>query len=162
MLAQTFAQAFANVSIWQLLLVAGVALFASVLGGVAGYGTGALMPLVLVPMVGASGAVSGLMGALFRLMFAAQDPSSRWLLREHPEEAPALSLRETFTNRSALTAIAAWVLVNFIAAFGLGTFGTPGAVAWEAHLGGFFTGLLAFDLFDRTRSRPAPASPPSH
>jgi len=36
----------------QLLLVAGVALFASMLGGVAGYGTGALMPLVLVPMVG--------------------------------------------------------------------------------------------------------------
>ena len=45
--------AFADVSIYQLLLVAGVALFASVLGGVAGYGTGALMPLVLVPMVGA-------------------------------------------------------------------------------------------------------------
>ena len=35
--------AFADVSIWQLLLVAGVALFASVLGGVAGYGTGALL-----------------------------------------------------------------------------------------------------------------------
>jgi uncharacterized membrane protein YfcA len=47
------ASAFADVSIYQLLLVAGVALFASVLGGVAGYGTGALMPLVLVPMVGA-------------------------------------------------------------------------------------------------------------
>ena len=45
--------AFDDVSIYQLLLVAGVALFASVLGGVAGYGTGALMPLVLVPMVGA-------------------------------------------------------------------------------------------------------------
>jgi uncharacterized membrane protein YfcA len=44
--------AFADVSLLQLLLVAGVALFASVLGGVAGYGTGALMPLVLVPMVG--------------------------------------------------------------------------------------------------------------
>jgi uncharacterized membrane protein YfcA len=44
--------AFADVSLWQLALVAGVALFASVLGGVAGYGTGALMPLVLVPMVG--------------------------------------------------------------------------------------------------------------
>jgi len=51
------ATAFANVSIWQLLLVAGVALFASVLGGVAGYGTGALMPLVLVPMVGAENVV---------------------------------------------------------------------------------------------------------
>jgi uncharacterized membrane protein YfcA len=44
--------AFADVSIVQLLLVAGVALFASVLGGVAGYGTGALMPLILVPMLG--------------------------------------------------------------------------------------------------------------
>ena len=31
----------------------GMALVASVVGGVAGYGTGALMPLVLVPMVGA-------------------------------------------------------------------------------------------------------------
>jgi len=49
--------AFADVSIYQLLLVAGVALFASVLGGVAGYGTGALMPLVLVPMVGAEAVV---------------------------------------------------------------------------------------------------------
>lgn len=53
----TLSTAFANVSIWQLLLVAGVALFASVLGGVAGYGTGALMPLILVPMVGAENVV---------------------------------------------------------------------------------------------------------
>ena len=44
---------FADVSLWQLALVAGVALIASVVGGVSGYGTGALMPLVLVPLVGA-------------------------------------------------------------------------------------------------------------
>jgi uncharacterized membrane protein YfcA len=44
---------FADISIIQLLLVAGVALFASVVGGLAGYGTGALMPLVLVPLIGA-------------------------------------------------------------------------------------------------------------
>jgi uncharacterized membrane protein YfcA len=44
---------FANISLAQLVLVACVTLFASVVGGVAGYGTGALMPLVLVPMVGA-------------------------------------------------------------------------------------------------------------
>jgi uncharacterized membrane protein YfcA len=43
---------FSDVSLAQLLLVAAVALFASLLGGVAGYGTGALMPLVLVPLVG--------------------------------------------------------------------------------------------------------------
>jgi uncharacterized membrane protein YfcA len=44
---------FADISAIQLALVAGVALFASVIGGVAGYGTGALMPLVLVPLIGA-------------------------------------------------------------------------------------------------------------
>jgi uncharacterized membrane protein YfcA len=49
--------AFADVTIYQLLLIAAVALFASVLGGVAGYGTGALMPLVLMPMVGAEAVV---------------------------------------------------------------------------------------------------------
>ncbi|HEY4982750.1 MAG TPA: sulfite exporter TauE/SafE family protein [Pseudolabrys sp.] len=43
---------FADVSIFQLMLVAAVALFASLVGGVSGYGTGALMPLVLVPLVG--------------------------------------------------------------------------------------------------------------
>jgi uncharacterized membrane protein YfcA len=44
---------FADISLAQLLLVACMALFASVIGGLAGYGTGALMPLVLVPMIGA-------------------------------------------------------------------------------------------------------------
>ncbi|MGB6635658.1 MAG: sulfite exporter TauE/SafE family protein [Bradyrhizobium sp.] len=44
---------FADISLIQLILVASVALFASVIGGVAGYGTGALMPLVLVPLIGA-------------------------------------------------------------------------------------------------------------
>ena len=44
---------FADISLWQLALVAGVAFLASILGGVSGYGTGALMPLVLVPLVGA-------------------------------------------------------------------------------------------------------------
>ena len=45
---------FADISFWQLIPVAAVALFASIVGGVSGYGTGALMPLVLVPLVGAS------------------------------------------------------------------------------------------------------------
>lgn len=44
---------FADISFWQLIPVALVALFASIVGGVSGYGTGALMPLVLVPLVGA-------------------------------------------------------------------------------------------------------------
>jgi uncharacterized membrane protein YfcA len=44
---------FADISLLQLVLVACIALFASIVGGLAGYGTGALMPLVLVPLVGA-------------------------------------------------------------------------------------------------------------
>ena len=44
---------FADISLLQILLVASVALFASIIGGLAGYGTGALMPLVLVPLIGA-------------------------------------------------------------------------------------------------------------
>jgi hypothetical protein len=44
---------FADISPGQLVLVGGMALLASIIGGLAGYGTGALMPLVLVPLVGA-------------------------------------------------------------------------------------------------------------
>jgi uncharacterized membrane protein YfcA len=43
---------FTDISISQLALIAGAALIASVIGGVSGYGTGALMPLVLVPILG--------------------------------------------------------------------------------------------------------------
>jgi uncharacterized membrane protein YfcA len=44
--------AFADLHLSQLLLIAAMALFAATIGGVSGYGTGALMPLVLVPIVG--------------------------------------------------------------------------------------------------------------
>ncbi len=48
----TILSGFADISLWQISLVAGVAFLASIVGGVSGYGTGALMPLVLVPLVG--------------------------------------------------------------------------------------------------------------
>ena len=55
-----------HLSLTELVLIAGMALIASVVGGVAGYGTGALMPLVLVPMVGAEPVVPILsLSALF-------------------------------------------------------------------------------------------------
>jgi uncharacterized membrane protein YfcA len=58
--------ALASLSFPQLALIAGVAAFASIIGGVAGYGTGALMPLVLVPIVGAEPVVPIIaMSALF-------------------------------------------------------------------------------------------------
>ena len=42
-----------NVSPTELVLIVALAAFSAVAGGVAGYGTGALMPLVLVPVIGA-------------------------------------------------------------------------------------------------------------
>ena len=57
---------FDDISLAQLALIAAMALIASVVGGVAGYGTGALMPLVLVPIVGAEPVVPILsLSALF-------------------------------------------------------------------------------------------------
>ena len=51
---ESLSSVFADISVPQLALMTAMALIASVVGGVAGYGTGALMPLVLVPIVGAA------------------------------------------------------------------------------------------------------------
>ena len=44
---------FADISLVQFAFVAGVAFVTSMIGGLAGYGTVALLPLVLLPLVGA-------------------------------------------------------------------------------------------------------------
>jgi uncharacterized protein len=49
----SIASSIAEISIPQLLLLAAFAVVTSIIGGVSGYGAGALMPLVLVPIVGA-------------------------------------------------------------------------------------------------------------
>src|SRR5271156_4994177 len=43
-----------DVTFIELTIIVALAAFSAVTGGVAGYGTGALMPLILVPMVGAA------------------------------------------------------------------------------------------------------------
>ena len=49
---ESLSTALAGISLVQLAIIAAMALFASIVGGVSGYGTGALMPLVLVPILG--------------------------------------------------------------------------------------------------------------
>src|SRR2546421_12132461 len=49
---ESLSTALAGISLVQLAIIAGLALFASIVGGVSGYGTGALMPLGLVPIFG--------------------------------------------------------------------------------------------------------------
>ncbi|MEX2615186.1 MAG: sulfite exporter TauE/SafE family protein [Alphaproteobacteria bacterium] len=48
---------FADLSCSQLLMVAVAAFGTQIVGGIAGYGTGLLMPLILVPLIGAEAAV---------------------------------------------------------------------------------------------------------
>src|SRR5258708_27297221 len=49
---ESISSALGGISIVQLAIIACMAVFASVVGGVSGYGTGGLMPLVLVPILG--------------------------------------------------------------------------------------------------------------
>jgi membrane associated rhomboid family serine protease len=107
-----------------------------------------------VPVIGASGAVSGLMGGVMRFLFSALDYGGVRLLRERPWVVPRMSLGQMVRDRRAAAAIGAWVLLNFLVSLGLGGLATPGVIAWEAHLGGFLAGLLIFGLFDR----PTPVS----
>jgi uncharacterized membrane protein YfcA len=51
------ADAFPALTLAQILLVAGTAFVASIIGGMAGYGTGLLLPLALVPIIGAEATV---------------------------------------------------------------------------------------------------------
>jgi len=68
---------FADISVAQLLLVAIVALLAGIIGGVSGYGSGALMPLVLVPMVGAAPVVP-IIGLLLCIYLMTKLEAATW------------------------------------------------------------------------------------
>src|SRR5262245_44402397 len=66
LMVESLFSGFADISLPELILIGAMAFVASVVGGVAGYGTGALMPLVLVPIVGAEPVVPILsLSALF-------------------------------------------------------------------------------------------------
>lgn len=102
-----------------------------------------------VPVVGASGAVSGLMAAAFRFLFAVTDEDGAHALRHAPRTVPRMSLPEMFTNRRVLIVILVWVVINFaMAAAAPAILSTGEGIAWQVHLGGFLAGLFCFGFFD--------------
>ena len=116
---------------------------------------GALLYLIvnwnmLTLVVGASGAISGLMGAAFRFMFRSFEEGGAWASGRQLH-VPLTGLAETLRDRRVVIAVSAWVVLNVALAWGgLGLgLGETAGIAWEAHLGGFFAGLLLFGLFDR-------------
>ncbi len=90
-------------------------------------------------LVGASGGVTGLLGGLVR--FAFQNPAVGSIVHRVP-----------LMDRSVLIWSAVVIAINAsVAVVGPG-FGADGVdVAWQAHVGGYLFGLIAFPLFDRRR-----------
>ncbi|MFZ4806514.1 MAG: rhomboid family intramembrane serine protease [Hyphomicrobiaceae bacterium] len=136
-------------------------LLALLVGGVAG---GLAFSLShdgeLQPMVGASGAVSALMGAVMRLLFSAIDLGGAGLLNRYAQVVPRVPLARALVDRRIVMTSVVIVALNLLLATAFGTFLAGGTIAWEAHLGGYFAGLLGFGLIDNgpVQGRP-PASP---
>jgi membrane associated rhomboid family serine protease len=100
----------------------------------------------LGPVIGASGAVSGLMAAAIRML---RLPGALSFSGEAPL-APLLS-------RPVLSFTLIWVVLNAVVGLiGLGPDAGPHLIAWQAHMGGYFAGLLLaapFDSFARRRGK---------
>ena len=121
--------------------------------------TGALAYLIddpdpMAPMIGASAAISGAMAAAMRFAF---QPSGLLFGDGEIYRVPARPLLATLTDFRFLLFLAVWLGLN--ALFGLGTTSIGGedgqALAWQAHIGGFFAGLVLFNIFDPVASRVA-------
>src|SRR5207342_3261386 len=116
---------------------------------------GALAHLVthehaIAPMIGASASVSATMAAAIRFAFV--QGSFLSFSRGDADAAarvPALSLGRALRNTRVLGFLGVWFGVNIIFGVGSIAIGSDGAnVAWQAHIGGFFAGLVLFSLFD--------------
>jgi membrane associated rhomboid family serine protease len=110
----------------------------------------AVYPYDAAPLVGASGAISGMWGAAARFNFRVDRRS-----RKPGFAGPILPLTAVIRSRMALAFIGVWFVANL--AIGLTSgIGDQPHIAWVAHIGGFVFGFLAVRLFDR----PWPAREP--
>ncbi len=82
------------------------------------------------PMIGASGAISGLLGGLLRI----------------PGRGMRMPLQDAIRSKHVLTSIAMFLVIDAVIV-NSGAMG-QGGIAWEAHLGGLISGFLLFDIFD--------------
>lgn len=102
-------------------------------------------PLGVQPVVGASAVLSGFMAAastfIFERRYGFGQAPSRWAF---------------LRNRGSLGFLAAWFAANLlfaVIAVPLGV--SEGAIAWQAHIGGLLSGLVAFPFIDPGRWRGA-------
>lgn len=104
-------------------------------------------PLGVFPMIGASGIVSGFMGAAAMFVFAER----RGLRGDEDRGSGFAALLQ---NRSALFFLGSWLVINVLTGLFAGPLGiVQGGIAWQAHMGGLLTGILLFPLLDPLRLR---------
>jgi membrane associated rhomboid family serine protease len=121
---------------------------------------GALAGLVVhwgqfVIMVGASAGVSGVLAAAIPIMYGSDSARIGEPMGILSRFKP-LSPMQLLTNRRALIFMFVWLGLQMLTATSQYMTGTAfleeRVIAWEAHLGGFIAGLVAFYLLDRKRT----------
>jgi membrane associated rhomboid family serine protease len=94
---------------------------------------------MLVPSLGASGAISGVLGAYFLLF---------------PTRRVTVLISWFITQVPAFIAIGLWFVFQLISGLGyLGSGSQQGGVAYAAHIGGFIAGLALIKVFEIGRAR---------
>jgi membrane associated rhomboid family serine protease len=98
---------------------------------------------MLVPSLGASGAISGVLGGYLLL---------------HPKRRVTVILFRFLTQVPAYVAIGIWFAFQLISGLGmLGGGSQQGGVAYAAHIGGFLAGLILIKFFDSGGRKAEPA-----
>ena len=96
---------------------------------------------LLIPSLGASGAISGVLGA-YILLF--------------PTRRVTVIISWFVTQVPAFIAIGLWFVFQLISGLGmLGSGSQQGGVAYAAHIGGFIVGLALIKVFEIGRPRPS-------
>jgi membrane associated rhomboid family serine protease len=125
------------------------------LAGSAAAGAAAMLPFhygEFLIIVGASASVSATLAAAIPIMFA---PGFRLGAAQSIdyEKLRVLSPRAMFSNPSALAFAALFLAMTLFTGASMAMTGTAFLeernIAWEAHLGGFFAGLILFYLLDK-------------
>jgi membrane associated rhomboid family serine protease len=110
-----------------------------------------------VPMIGASAGITGFMAGVMRFMFQPGGRLNVLAARDGElAQAPAMPLAVMLRNPRVVLVLG--VSVGVFVLFGLRVFALPGVeqgIAWEAHVGGFVAGLIAFAWFDPVGPAPA-------
>jgi membrane associated rhomboid family serine protease len=104
----------------------------------------AIHPLGQTPLVGASGSISGMMGAAARFAFRIDRSSGRAAFAGNP-----LPYRVVLGSRSVMAFLAVWMVINLVTGIVGFVPGNEDQIAWEAHIGGFLAGFFGLRLFDR-------------